>query len=81
LAAVEFGLDAKGTPFDPSRKVGPRIAAAMAEDGVIARALPHGDILAFAPPFVIAPEEIERLVSTARRAAERVLKEEGALAA
>lgn len=81
LAAVEFGQDTKGTPFEPSRKVGPRIAAVMAEDAVIARALPHGDILAFAPPFVIAPEEIERLVSTARRAAERVLKEEGALAA
>ena len=52
LAAVEFVRDRDDRVFfDPAEKVGPRIAAALLEHGVIARAMPQGDILGFAPPL------------------------------
>jgi L-2,4-diaminobutyrate transaminase len=40
--------------FDPARKVGPSIAAALLKRGVIARAMPQGDIIGFAPPLCLA---------------------------
>ena len=53
LAAVELVEDRDARRFfDPARKVGIQIAAAMlADSGVIARAMPQGDILGFAPPL------------------------------
>ena len=53
LAAVEFSADPEtGALFDPALKIGPRIAAALLERGVIGRAMPQGDILGFAPPLL-----------------------------
>jgi L-2,4-diaminobutyrate transaminase len=76
LAALEFaGGPERKTDFDPALKVGPRIAAAMLDEGVIARALPHGDILGFAPPLVISREEIDIVVAAAKRAVDRVAGE------
>ena len=75
LAAVEFAQDpAKRQRFDAERKVGPQLAAACIEEGVIARALPHGDILGFAPPLVIARDEVDDIVKRVARAVERVTK-------
>jgi L-2,4-diaminobutyrate transaminase len=60
LAAVEFVADRDDRRFfDPSRKIGPLIAAALAERGVIARAMPQGDILGFAPPLCLTSEEAD----------------------
>ncbi len=75
LAAVEFAQDpAKKQRFDAERKVGPQLAAACIEEGVIARALPHGDILGFAPPLVITRDEVDDIVKRVARAVERVSK-------
>ncbi len=85
LAALEFVAD-RGSKarFDPALKVGARISAAALEEGLIARALPHGDILGFAPPLVITRAEVDALVERTERAVAQVtdaLTREGRLAA
>jgi L-2,4-diaminobutyrate transaminase len=73
LAAVEFVEDKEaGTLFDPSKKVGPAVAAALAAKNVIARAMPQGDILGFAPPLCITREEVDIVVGAAKVAADEV---------
>ncbi len=69
LAAVEFVEDKeKGTLFDPSKKVGPAVAAALLKKNVIARAMPQGDILGFAPPLCITREEVDIVISAVAEA-------------
>ncbi len=65
LCAVEFVEDrADRKFFDPARKIGPTISATMfAQDRVIARAMPQGDILGFAPPFCITRDEVDKVVA------------------
>jgi L-2,4-diaminobutyrate transaminase len=75
LAAIEFAQDpARKQRFDADRKVGPQLAAACIEEGVIARALPHGDILGFAPPLIITRAEVDDVVQRVARAVEKVSK-------
>jgi L-2,4-diaminobutyrate transaminase len=75
LAAIEFAQDPAGKQrFDADRKVGPQLAAACIEEGVIARALPHGDILGFAPPLILKKDEADDIVQRVARAVERVSK-------
>jgi len=79
MAAVEFVKDpGNRTFFDASEKVGARIAAAALERGLIARAMPQGDILGMAPPLCLTPSEAEELVGIARDAADAVAGELGA---
>ncbi len=74
LAAVEFVADKDDRVFfDPSRKVGPQIAAALLERGVIGRAMPQGDILGFAPPFCLTREDADTVVAAAADAVTSVL--------
>jgi len=74
LAAVEFvAAPATKTRFDAALKVGPRIASAARERGLIARAMPHGDILGFAPPLTTSREEIDQIVDIAKAATLHVL--------
>ncbi|WP_300518707.1 aminotransferase class III-fold pyridoxal phosphate-dependent enzyme, partial [Aliiroseovarius sp.] len=75
LCAVEFVADRDGRKFfDPADKIGPRIAARLLEqDSVIARAMPQGDILGFAPPFCLTREEADRVVAATARAVAAVL--------
>jgi len=64
LAAVELSPDPqRGSLFDPALKVGPKVAAALLERGVIARAMPQGDILGFAPPLCLTREEADIIVA------------------
>jgi len=73
LAAVEFAADGEaGVLFDPALKVGPRIAAALLERGVIARAMPQGDILGFAPPLCLSREEVDTIVAATRGAVDEI---------
>mgnify|MGYP001046621003 CR=1 FL=1 len=73
LAAVELVADVeKRIFFDPAKKVGPQLAAAMLEQGIIARAMPQGDILGFAPPFCVSRSEIDRIVDATARAVDQV---------
>ncbi|WP_316014931.1 aspartate aminotransferase family protein [Roseobacter sp. HKCCA0434] len=75
LAAVEFVADRETRRFfDAGEKVGARIAAALLEqDKVIARAMPQGDILGFAPPFCLTREEADRVADATARAVKSVL--------
>ncbi len=73
LAALEFMADKDArTPFDPSLKVGPKVSAACLERGMIARAMPHGDILGFAPPLVLTRSQADEIVNIAKAAVDVV---------
>ena len=75
LCAVEFVADKQArTGFDAAEKTVPRIAAHMLEqDKVIARAMPQGDILGFAPPFCLTKNEADCVVASTVRATKAVL--------
>jgi L-2,4-diaminobutyrate transaminase len=81
IGAVEFVAE-KAPPraFDPALKVGPRIARRCLELGLITRALPAADTIAFSPPFVVSEAELDTMVSLARRAVDEIeaeLRREG----
>ncbi|MBP0581041.1 aspartate aminotransferase family protein [Labrys sp. LIt4] len=74
MAAVELVRDRDDRIFfDASEKVGPRVVAAMLENGVIGRAMPQGDIMGFAPPLCLTREEADIVVSAAAKAVKSVL--------
>lgn len=74
LCAVEFVKDRDARKFfEPASKVGPQIAAALAADGVIGRAMPQGDILGFAPPFCLTREEADEVVAKTVKAVNVIL--------
>jgi L-2,4-diaminobutyrate transaminase len=73
MAAVEFMEDpAKGTWFAPMA-VTPKISEAMMRLGVIARAMPEGNMIGFAPPLCITREEIDIVAEAMRNATYEVL--------
>lgn len=61
--------------FDPKLGVAARVARAAMSRGVITRALPNADTLAFSPPLVIGEQEIVTLVDTVREAVDAVQHE------
>jgi L-2,4-diaminobutyrate transaminase len=74
LAAVELMEDPGARRwFDPARKVGPSVAAAMLKRGVIARAMPQGDILGYAPPLCLTRAEADRIAEATGEAVREVL--------
>jgi L-2,4-diaminobutyrate transaminase len=74
LAAVELVQDREPRAFfDASEKVGPRVAAALLERGVIARAMPQGDILGFAPPFCLSRAEADEIAGKTAQAVADVI--------
>lgn len=74
LCALEFVKDRDTRGFyDPSDKIGPQIAAALLQEGVIGRAMPQGDILGFAPPFCLSREEADQIVAATHKAVTSVL--------
>ena len=76
IAALEFVQDrGQRLFFDPAMKIGPQVAAAAAKRGLIARAMPQGDILGFAPPLSISPAEVEEVVALAKEAVDAVAHE------
>ncbi|GHE21571.1 aminotransferase [Halomonas urumqiensis] len=85
LAALEFSANpARREHFDPALKVGPRIAAAALDENLIARAMPQGDILGFAPPLITTRDQVDEIVARAKRAVDKVADEltrEGAIKA
>jgi L-2,4-diaminobutyrate transaminase len=73
LCAVDFVADRDGRKYlPPSEKTGAKFANALLTEGVIARAMPHGDIIGFAPPLCLTPAEADRIVDATRRAADAV---------
>jgi L-2,4-diaminobutyrate transaminase len=75
LGAIEFAQDpSQRTRFDPAQKVGLQLAAACLEEGVIVRAMPHGDILGLAPALIVTREDVDEIISRVARAVERVTR-------
>jgi len=75
ICAVEFVKDkADRVFFDPADKIGAQISGKLLEqDKIIARAMPQGDILGFAPPFCLTREEADQVVAGTVRAVKAVL--------
>lgn len=74
LCAVELVEDrAARAFFDPGRKIAAQVTAAMQARGVIARAMPQGDILGFAPPLCLTRAEADTIVAATADALTAVL--------
>lgn len=74
LCAVELVRDReKREFFDASEKTAATIVADMAKNGVIARAMPQGDIIGFAPPLCLTKDEADKVISVAKTAIENHL--------
>ena len=73
MAAVEFMDDVPARRwFAPPMKMSLQVAAAMQRRGVIARAMPEGDIVGFAPPLCITAAEIGVVAEALRGAVAEV---------
>ena len=71
VGALEMVADkAARTPFDPSLKVGARIARAARDHGLITRAM--GDTMGFSPPLVISETEIVEMFARFARALDEI---------
>lgn len=76
LAAVEFVADrATKRRFDPALKVGARLSAAARKRGLVTRAMPHGDILGFAPPLVLTSADADQIVNITHDAVSEVTQQ------
>ena len=76
MGAIEFVADReRKTRFDVGLKVGARVSKAARDRGLIARAMPHDDILGFAPPLVTTRKEVDEIVEIAEAAVREVMDE------
>jgi 4-aminobutyrate--pyruvate transaminase len=74
VGAIELMADpGRKMPFDPTLKVGARLAEWALEYGVMLR--PLGDVISFCPPLIIDHAEIDFLFDAVTRALERVADE------
>ena len=75
MAAIEFVEDRDDRRFfDPAKKIGPQVAAALGARNVIGRAMPQGDILGFAPPLCLTRDEADVVVKAAAAAIDEVFE-------
>ena len=73
IAAVEVVADkASRQPFAPALGIGPKLARAMRDRGVVTRA--KGESILFAPPLVVTEEQIDRMVDVTGDAIDAVTK-------
>jgi adenosylmethionine-8-amino-7-oxononanoate aminotransferase len=74
MAAVEVVADRESRrPFEAAQAVGPRIARAMRERGVVTRV--KGESVLFAPPLVVTEQEVDTIVNVTGDAIEAVMVE------
>ena len=74
LCAVELVADKGGRKFyDPAGKTSAAVVGKLLEQGVIARAMPQGDIIGFAPPLCLTRAEADEITSKTARAVKEVL--------
>lgn len=74
LCAVELVRDRDARQFfDAGEGIGAKVVGAMMKRGVIARAMPQGDIIGLAPPLCLTREEADVIVGTAAEAVREVL--------
>ncbi len=71
IGAVELVADkASRAPFDPPGQMGPALARAAQDEGLIIRAM--GDSLAFSPPLIITEREVRELLDRFSRALDAI---------
>ena len=74
LCAVELVKERDGRIFfDPASTTGAKVVAAMLKRGVIARAMPQGDIIGLAPPLCLTRFEADTIVTATAEAIREVL--------
>jgi len=74
LAAVELVEDRDARRlFEPVGKTGAAVVAAMQRRGIVARAMPEGDIVGFAPPLCLTRDEADRIIEVTAEAVAEVL--------
>jgi len=72
MAAVEVVADkATRRPFAPADGIGPKLARAMRDRGVVTRV--KGESILFAPPLVVTEEQIDTIVNVTADAIDSVL--------
>jgi len=70
IGAIELAADpGKRTPFDPAMKAGARLAEFALAEGLIVRAM--ADAVAFCPPLIITPAQIDEMFARFDRALAR----------
>ena len=68
IGAIELVADKETrASFDPGAKMGLRLARLCEQNGVIVRPL-AGDVLAFSPPLIITPAEVDEMLDGVARA-------------
>ncbi|HKS55128.1 MAG TPA: aminotransferase [Steroidobacteraceae bacterium] len=76
IGAVEFvARKDPALAFDPKLTVAARIVKVALAKGVVSRALPNADTIAFSPPLIITEREIDTLVEGMRAATDAVMAE------
>ena len=74
MCAVELVGDKVDRKFlEADQKIGYQVAAALLSHGVIARAMPQGDIIGFAPPFCISKAQAEEVAEKLAQSIKYVL--------
>jgi L-2,4-diaminobutyrate transaminase len=78
IGAVEFVASTSPLRrFDPGERVAARVTAESRRNGVLTRALPASDTIAFSPPFIVTDAEIDEMVGVTRSALDTVAAELG----
>ena len=73
MCAVELVENKTSRQFyQPAGKVAPAIAAALLKRGIIARAMPQGDIIGFAPPLCLSRSQADTIVAATKAAIDEV---------
>ena len=74
MCAVELvGDKVERKFFEADQKIGYQVAAALLSNGVIARAMPQGDIIGFAPPFCISKAQADEVAEKLAKSIKHVL--------
>ena len=74
MCAVELVADKVDRKFlEADQKIGYQVVAALLSHGVIARAMPQGDIIGFAPPFCFSKAQAEEVAEKLAKSIKEVL--------
>ncbi|MFT4716543.1 MAG: L-2,4-diaminobutyrate transaminase [Paracoccaceae bacterium] len=74
LCAIDLTADKETrAPLDAVLKAGPAVVGGMLKRGVIARAMPQGDIIGLAPPMCLTQDEADIIVGATTEALNEVL--------
>ena len=53
-------------------KIGAKVSSALLKEGVIGRAMPHGDILGLAPPLCLSKSEVDIIIDALKKSIDLV---------